>query len=205
MAVEIKYVVVRGGVEKMTFASKKEADAYDKLLDTADELMTLLAGAPVQLAPEQQESLAFYLAEQRDLLQNVLRGSSVGYGAAQLSLADIGIQRDTASGKLSIDQTTLGKAFAANPENATQLLSNVATGLQDIAARNTGNTSELQTNTRQLQQTLQNIGVQRSLLYNYDELQVNGMQADSLSSLLNYLPSYSLTSPIARYLAVAGL
>ena len=56
MAVEIKYVVVRGGVEKMTFASKKEADAYDKLLDTADELMTLLAGAPVQLAPEQQES-----------------------------------------------------------------------------------------------------------------------------------------------------
>ena len=43
----------------MTFASKKEADAYDKLLDTADELMTLLAGAPVALAPEQQESLAF--------------------------------------------------------------------------------------------------------------------------------------------------
>ena len=74
MAVEIKYVVVRGGVEKMTFASKKEADAYDKLLDTADELMTLLAGAPDQLAPEQQESLAFYLAEQRDLLQNMLRG-----------------------------------------------------------------------------------------------------------------------------------
>ncbi len=74
MAVEIKYVVVRGGVEKMTFASKKEADAYDKLLDTADELMTLLAGAPVSLAPEQQESLAFYLAEQRDQLQQVLRG-----------------------------------------------------------------------------------------------------------------------------------
>lgn len=81
MAVEIKYVVVRGGVEKMTFASKKEADAYDKLLDTADELMTLLAGAPVELAPEQQESLAFYLAEQRDLLQNVLRGGK-GQGSA---------------------------------------------------------------------------------------------------------------------------
>lgn len=81
MAVEIKYVVVRGGVEKMTFASKKEADAYDKLLDTADELMHLLAGAPVRLEPEQQESLAFYLAEQRDLLQNVLRGAK-GQGAA---------------------------------------------------------------------------------------------------------------------------
>ena len=77
MAVEIKYVVVRGGVEKMTFASKKEADAYDKLLDTADELMTLLAGAPIELAPEQQESLAFYLAEQRDVLQTLLRGGKV--------------------------------------------------------------------------------------------------------------------------------
>ncbi|QNF13760.1 multidrug DMT transporter permease [Aeromonas jandaei] len=75
MAVEIKYVVVRGGVEKMTFASKKEADAYDKLLDTADELMALLAGAPVEMTPEQQESLAFYLAEQRDQLQNLLRGA----------------------------------------------------------------------------------------------------------------------------------
>jgi len=74
MAVEIKYVVVRGGVEKMTFTSKKEADAYDKLLDTADELMTLLTAAPIALEPEQQESLAFYLAEQRDALQSVLRG-----------------------------------------------------------------------------------------------------------------------------------
>ncbi|HAU4888843.1 YebG family protein [Aeromonas hydrophila] len=82
MAVEIKYVVVRGGMEKMTFASKKEADAYDKLLDTADELMHLLAGAPVRLEPEQQESLAFYLAQQRDLLQNVLRGAK-GQGSGK--------------------------------------------------------------------------------------------------------------------------
>ncbi|AZU48038.1 TPA: YebG family protein [Aeromonas hydrophila] len=82
MAVEIKYVVVRGGVEKMTFASKKEADAYDKLLDTTDELMHLLAGAPVRLEPDQQESLAFYLAEQRDLLQNVLRGTK-GQGSGK--------------------------------------------------------------------------------------------------------------------------
>ncbi|GAB5990999.1 YebG family protein [Aeromonas enteropelogenes] len=77
MAVEIKYVVVRGGVEKMTFASKKEADAYDKLLDTADELMLLLEEAPIELAPQQQESLAFYLAEQRDRLQTLLRGGKL--------------------------------------------------------------------------------------------------------------------------------
>ena len=30
MAVEVKYVVIREGEEKMSFTSKKEADAYDK-------------------------------------------------------------------------------------------------------------------------------------------------------------------------------
>ncbi len=34
MAVEIKYVVIREGEEKMSFASKKEADAYDKMLES---------------------------------------------------------------------------------------------------------------------------------------------------------------------------
>jgi len=36
MAVIVKYIVVRNGEEKMTFATKKEADAYDKMLDIAD-------------------------------------------------------------------------------------------------------------------------------------------------------------------------
>lgn len=38
MAVEVKYVVIREGEE--SFTSKKEADAYDKMLDTADLLDT---------------------------------------------------------------------------------------------------------------------------------------------------------------------
>ena len=33
MAVIVKYIVVRNGEEKMTFATKKEADAHDKMLD----------------------------------------------------------------------------------------------------------------------------------------------------------------------------
>ena len=44
MAVEVKYVVIREGEEKMSFTSKKEADAYDKMLDTADLLDTGRAG-----------------------------------------------------------------------------------------------------------------------------------------------------------------
>ena len=57
MAVEIKYVVVRNGEEKMTFVSKKEADAYDKMLDMADELGLLLQQGPVTLDEKQCEAL----------------------------------------------------------------------------------------------------------------------------------------------------
>ena len=77
MAVEIKYVVVRNGEEKMTFVSKKEADAYDKMLDLADELTQLLAGAPIPLDETQQEALALFLAQQREQLSLILKGGKL--------------------------------------------------------------------------------------------------------------------------------
>ncbi len=68
MAVIIRYVVERNGVEKMTFTSKADADAYDKMLDTADELTQFLAGSKL-LADEQiTEALALYMAQQKDEL-----------------------------------------------------------------------------------------------------------------------------------------
>ena len=48
MAVETKFVVVRKGEEKMTFASKKEADAHDKLLDMADAFTDWLLQSRMQ-------------------------------------------------------------------------------------------------------------------------------------------------------------
>ena len=72
MAVEVKYVVVRNGEEKMTFASKKEADAYDKMLDLADNLGEWLQQAPLNLDDEQR----FFLAENKDALGLILRGAS---------------------------------------------------------------------------------------------------------------------------------
>ena len=66
MAVEVKYVVIREGEEKMSFTSKKEADAYDKMLDTADLLDTWLTNSPVQMEDEQREALSLWLAEQKD-------------------------------------------------------------------------------------------------------------------------------------------
>lgn len=65
MAVEVKYVVIREGEEKMSFTSKKEADAWDKMLDTADLLDTWLEQSPVVLEDGQREALSLWLAEHK--------------------------------------------------------------------------------------------------------------------------------------------
>ncbi|WP_261921887.1 YebG family protein [Shewanella sp. NFH-SH190041] len=75
MAVVVQYVVVREGVEKMTFTSKKEADAYDKMLDIADNLLPFIQQSDLDLAENQVEELAFYLANNKDELLSLLKGS----------------------------------------------------------------------------------------------------------------------------------
>ena len=66
MAVIVKYVVERNGEEKMTFPSKAEADAYDKMLDMADELFTLLGKSELLEDEGKQEDLAMYLAQNKE-------------------------------------------------------------------------------------------------------------------------------------------
>ena len=66
MAVIVKYVVERNGVEKMTFAAKSEADAYDKMLDMADELFVVLGASQLITDEGMQETLALYLAQHKD-------------------------------------------------------------------------------------------------------------------------------------------
>ena len=68
MAVTIQYLVVRNGIDKMTFTNKKDADAYDRLLDLAEHLDGLLADAPVSLNEADREALALYLAQHQDQL-----------------------------------------------------------------------------------------------------------------------------------------
>ncbi|WP_226571177.1 YebG family protein [Mangrovibacter yixingensis] len=72
MAVVVKYVVVRDGEEKMSFVSKKEADAYDKMLDLAECLTDYLESAPVEMEGRQREELALWLAEHKDELNGIL-------------------------------------------------------------------------------------------------------------------------------------
>ncbi|MFP3458167.1 YebG family protein, partial [Psychrobacter sp. SIMBA_152] len=53
MAVVTQYVVIRDGAEKMTFTSKAEADAHDKILDMAEALNPLIKSSEL-FTDEQQ-------------------------------------------------------------------------------------------------------------------------------------------------------
>ncbi|MCQ8877852.1 YebG family protein [Pseudoalteromonas shioyasakiensis] len=75
MAVVVKYVVERNGVERMTFTTKKEADAYDKMLDIAESLEVMLEKVDVPLSEQQIESLALEIAKNKDGFINVLKGA----------------------------------------------------------------------------------------------------------------------------------
>lgn len=82
MAVEIKYVVVRKGEEKMTFANKKDADAYDKMLDMADTFTEWLSQSGLEIDEVLAENIALHLAEQKDAVQHILRTSKMPEAAA---------------------------------------------------------------------------------------------------------------------------
>ncbi|WP_313698746.1 YebG family protein [Pantoea sp.] len=88
MAVETKFVVVRKGEEKMTFANKKEADAYDKMLDMAEAFTDWLLQHQPALGESQAETLGLLIAEQKDAVQHILRTSKLPEAAATVTRAE---------------------------------------------------------------------------------------------------------------------
>ena len=87
MAVIVKYVVERNGEEVMTFSSKAEADAYDRMLDLADSLAPLLSQVDC-LSEDQIEALSLHLAQNKDSLQTLLKGKKAARPAAKRPTAD---------------------------------------------------------------------------------------------------------------------
>jgi dsDNA-binding SOS-regulon protein len=74
MAVIVKYVVVRDGKEDMIFTTKKEADAYDKMLDIAEQLHAFMQTSEIDIAVEQLDDLTFFMAQHRDQIGSILKG-----------------------------------------------------------------------------------------------------------------------------------
>lgn len=109
MAVITRYVVERNGVEKMTFTSKAEADAYDKMLDMADALQIVLQDSTLLATEQEAEALALYLAQQKDALLVAL-----GAKKAPAKVADKA--DDNVADKTS--ESTVVKAVASREKKA---------------------------------------------------------------------------------------
>ncbi len=77
MAVITKFVVVRNGVElDIEFLVKKEADAYDKMLDAADNLASFIKGSDLEINLDDKkiEEISVFLAKNGPEVTRILRG-----------------------------------------------------------------------------------------------------------------------------------
>ena len=77
MAVFVKYVVVRNGKEDMMFSTKKEADAYDKMLDIAERLYAFLHTADFNIDDDKLDALTFFMARHHVQLGKLLKGGKL--------------------------------------------------------------------------------------------------------------------------------
>lgn len=95
--IEIEYIVRdKKGVEKLRTADKKAADAYDKALDNAEILQSLLRHDNVlpKLKDDDLESLTIYLALNAKNVERALKGKQ-----PELS------QEETTSGEDRLDKS----------------------------------------------------------------------------------------------------
>lgn len=86
MAVITKYVVVRNGVElDKEFLVKRDADAYDKMLDAAENLAAFIkdAGLEIDLDGKAIDAIAVFLAQNGPEVIRILKGLKPVAAAAQ--------------------------------------------------------------------------------------------------------------------------
>ncbi len=82
MAVITRFVVVRNGKElDLVFSVKKEAEAYDKMLDAADNLANLIKNGQLQANLDGQtiDEISIFLAKNAPDVARILKG--VNYGS----------------------------------------------------------------------------------------------------------------------------
>jgi hypothetical protein len=104
MAVIVKYVVVHDGRDDMIFSTKKEAEAYDKMLDIAERLHAFLHTAELNIADETLDSLSFFMAQHREQLGALLKGGQ--------------LQPPTASASTTLPPATEAAVTPAEPQES---------------------------------------------------------------------------------------
>ncbi len=89
--IEIEYIVKdKQGVERLRTADKKEADAYDRVLDVAEHFAHWLREEQVvpNLPDEDLEELTIYLARNARTVERILKGKDAVPAARKKSTAE---------------------------------------------------------------------------------------------------------------------
>ena len=93
MSVITKFVVVRNGVElEQIFTDKKEAEAYDQLLDASQEISELIKQCNLQIKADAQtiDDIALFLARNAAAVTKILKAvkplKPASHGAAKSSI-----------------------------------------------------------------------------------------------------------------------
>lgn len=89
MTVITKFVVEHKGKELFVTTDRKAADAYDKMLDTAEQLSQLIAThSGVTIGEKELEELTIFLSKNRESVTTLLKGKSLSDIAADILPAD---------------------------------------------------------------------------------------------------------------------
>jgi flagellar hook-associated protein 2 len=190
-------VDVNRDVTAFETSAKSFVDAYNTLQKS---IANLSKSSPTNASPPlANDALSSKLVSQ---VKDTVAQASTGYGTKKLTLADVGISRQS-DGTLSLDKTKLQSAFSANPEGATTLLANTAQKVADVVTRSTGATSELKYTTQNIEQSIQGLGSRKAILQNYTATTAFGLPTDY--SLFSYMFSSGSSSGIAQYSRIARL
>lgn len=133
-----------------------------------------------------------------------LANAASGVGRSQLTLADIGITRNS-NGQLALDQAKLKSAFEAAPEGAARLLSDTASNLGTAIDRTLSPQGEISFASKSLERSLASLQTTRDILRTPDTQSFYGVPAQSLQSLFNYAPRQGSSAGISRYLAISNV
>ena len=118
MAVVVKYVVERNGKEVMTFADKKEADAYDKQLDIAEGLYEFIVTAELDIEDKTLDDLTFFLAKNRDRIAKLLKGQKIE--PEEKSAAESATKEAQTASTKTASANGVNKPAAAKPKGKTK-------------------------------------------------------------------------------------
>ena len=146
MAVITRFIVVRNGVElDKVFDIKKEADAYDKMLDAAENLAVFIKKGDLQIDLDAKtvEEISIYLAKNAPEVINILKGiKPITPAAAKIEKpadpAPVEDKKTTAKkpkAKRKEKQTTVLQAISKKEADAYDKMIDAAADLADLIER----------------------------------------------------------------------